>query len=849
MSSIGEQLTAVSVPALNDTSSFASDGSHSRPASGLPGDSQMGTTGGSLGVPLNPRVSRSMQHLTTPLSGISPNISGNTTPQSLRIGTQPHSHGGGVSTDSIMALGSMLAAADPSSDPAGYFASLAAKTEMAEGDAARIAIASIEAISKLQYALRGLYDRSGRTTEQLDLGTKAITLKLEKLLLDISLASQALETLFDDLDNSRSDLLARLATPAVIDQVASGRHTAKLILPSQLGDQSTNRYTASPTSGRPYSLLVQLHGADGAQSGSSVDMMSFLKNAPNGGTAASSPTGGPAPLPAQSKMFAKLPKEVQDANLPKPELMRLMAVYELLDTEADYCRDLSTIISFHKVQMRESRMVPEQEINHIFSNVEQLLAANQNLLNKLQARRDQNAIIQEIGDVIADAAESLKVYTIYASNYPSAMKLVYQLAARPENKDTLQKWMSSPEGRGLSLESFLIKPVQRICKYPLLIRELERHTEKAGNTADQANLRNAAEKIEAVVMLVNEATRHAEERQRVLNLEASIESPVPLGFADKKHIKDGPLQRLSNGKVKDRFVLLFTDVLLICKLQKTPNKYELEGGYSLAELMMRNDSRDSLRAKNTILQFNVITSEDREQLTLVASSEEERQRWAECFHFAFKDITEEHRSAVKNTINASLTKQQSQTDVGGTFGRGTLKMRGKTGTVRQTTLSVSSAMMRKQVAARKSLMESWMVAGSGNAHSLHEPEIVEISGAIYKRAFAATGHIYYFCIQTRQTIGKLPENYTIVDSAGPPSAHENENQDMLADNQRQSMEVEDEDNVLLDLVDGFPDWRRVDRGDGMPYFFNINTQETRWESPGSPTAAEGSQAESIPADV
>lgn len=95
--------------------------------------------------------------------------------------------------------------------------------------------------------------------------------------------------------------------------------------------------------------------------------------------------------------------------------------------------------------------------------------------------------------------------------------------------------MASPEARGLSIESFLIKPVQRICKYPfadyrypLLIRELDKHSEKAGNTKEQANLSLAAERIGAVVSLVNEATRTADEKQRVLNLEGYIESPIVL---------------------------------------------------------------------------------------------------------------------------------------------------------------------------------------------------------------------------------------------------------------------------------------------------------------------------------
>jgi hypothetical protein len=141
-------------------------------------------------------------------------------------------------------------------------------------------------------------------------------------------------------------------------------------------------------------------------------------------------------------------------------------------------------------------------------------------------RKEQNVFISEVGDLLIESAPSFEVYCIYASNYPSAMKLVYAYQQRPDLKDAMTKWQQTPEGRGLSLESFLIKPVQRICKYPLLIRELERFSEKAGNTKDKELLRLAAVEIEKVVTLVNEATRNAEEKERIRSLGSLIESPA-----------------------------------------------------------------------------------------------------------------------------------------------------------------------------------------------------------------------------------------------------------------------------------------------------------------------------------
>lgn len=45
------------------------------------------------------------------------------------------------------------------------------------------------------------------------------------------------------------------------------------------------------------------------------------------------------------------------------------------------------------------------------------------------------------------------------------------------------------------------------------------------------------------------------------------------------------------------------------------------------------------------------------------------------------------------------------------------------------------------------------------------------------------------------------------------------------------VEAAEEEGILLDGVQGFSNWRKVDRGDDMPYYFHIVTQETRWELP------------------
>ena len=78
------------------------------------------------------------------------------------------------------------------------------------------------------------------------------------------------------------------------------------------------------------------------------------------------------------------------------------------------------------------------------------------------------------------------------------------------------------ECRGLTLFSFLIKPIQRICKYPLLLRDLLKSTEESH--PDHENLVKSLQKIEEVVAYVNDRKRLAENLQKILDVQKQIES-------------------------------------------------------------------------------------------------------------------------------------------------------------------------------------------------------------------------------------------------------------------------------------------------------------------------------------
>ncbi|KAJ3147135.1 Myosin 10A, isoform D [Irineochytrium annulatum] len=496
----------------------------------------------------------------------------------------------------------------------------------------------------------------------------------------------------------------------------------------------------------------------------------------------------PPPTPISPKHFAKIPIEVIQANLPKAEMMRLSVVYEFIETEADYVKDLGIMVNYHKPEVKLTKLISDADITTLFSNIEQLISVN----------NEANPIIEDIGDAIVEIADSFKVYTTYCGNYPTAMKLVHQLQTRPDFKEHVQRWMNSPEGRGLSLESFLIKPVQRICKYPLLMRELLKYTDKAHK--DYSTLMLATEKIEAVVTLVNEATQALDRKERLITIASRLEASSPLNLQEKRLLKDGLIQKISAGKSRERFVILCAEVMIVCKVPSKA-KYQLESVVSTADVYLKTDFRGDLSTRGLKHFFQVqIAGDRRETFTISCISEDDKTKWTEAFNQAAKLCDQEGRRERPASGDGATLKRISDS-----FEAGSLKNGRRS--VKKTVGGISANMF---AAKQQKMFES---------QSTLETE-ENFNG---KKKKTNTSLPLPSNAATRESTWKLPADYIVLDPAtGKPYQEEGG-----------AFEEEVEDDFEPDIVDGYPDWRYVDRGDGNPYYFNSATNEVSWFPPGN----------------
>ncbi|XP_053889806.1 dynamin-binding protein isoform X3 [Malaclemys terrapin pileata] len=168
---------------------------------------------------------------------------------------------------------------------------------------------------------------------------------------------------------------------------------------------------------------------------------------------------------------------------------RSKVIEELLQTERDYIRDLEMCVEQIMVPLQQAQ-VPNVDFEGLFGNIQMVISFSKQLLGTLEA-----------GDAVGPAflahqAGLEEVYKVYCQNHEEAIALLeaYEKDERIQKHllNSLESLRSLYSEWGctnyINLGSFLIKPVQRVMRYPLLLMELlsatpESHPDKALLTA------------------------------------------------------------------------------------------------------------------------------------------------------------------------------------------------------------------------------------------------------------------------------------------------------------------------------------------------------------------------------
>ncbi|KAG4093594.1 hypothetical protein H8356DRAFT_999970 [Neocallimastix lanati (nom. inval.)] len=254
-------------------------------------------------------------------------------------------------------------------------------------------------------------------------------------------------------------------------------------------------------------------------------------------------------------------------NLTKKEIQRQEVMFEMIITEKDYLKDLGIVMDIYIKPMREMKIIRPKDIDVIFSDWENILKVHEEIMKRLDDRQKQGYIINEIGDIWIIMSDYLKVYTMYCSNHPYALIKLQSLSRNKNFTKFLESRLQLPESRNLNLANFLLKPVQRICKYPLLLREIIKNTEE--DHPDYKNLVSALCKIETVITIINDAARQTEGVHKLLELQQRFTTKVNIVTNLRTIVHKSEIdiieKRLNAFDKKKRQMYLLNDMVLLAR--------------------------------------------------------------------------------------------------------------------------------------------------------------------------------------------------------------------------------------------------------------------------------------------
>lgn len=239
-----------------------------------------------------------------------------------------------------------------------------------------------------------------------------------------------------------------------------------------------------------------------------------------GGDRYSEPLDPPAAGNSEEQRCADCDQQVtleEELVCPKCEKKRTERreiITEIVQTEIKYGHDLRIVKEEFYKPIETAGLLTKQQLEEIFLNLDELIEVNASFSEKLQdaldiasEQGDEEYTTVDIGKLFLGATGMLQAFQTYCVRQASAS---LSLMTQEKEKELLRIFLrvSQMENtllRRMNLAAFLMAPVQRVTKYPLLLSRLFKVTPYSHQ--DRESLRDAQLQVQLHLERINQLTR------------------------------------------------------------------------------------------------------------------------------------------------------------------------------------------------------------------------------------------------------------------------------------------------------------------------------------------------------
>ncbi|TQS36289.1 hypothetical protein Golomagni_03267 [Golovinomyces magnicellulatus] len=298
--------------------------------------------------------------------------------------------------------------------------------------------------------------------------------------------------------------------------------------------------------------------------------------------------------PDEQKLWINtVSQEVAD-SVDECEKKRQEVISEIMYTERDFVKDLEYLRDFWILPLRSNNPaspspIPESRkertVRTIFSNIidhPSIHSVSSRFAEALTERQRKQPVVQCVGDIFLQFIPQFEPFITYGSN---------QLAGKFEfeNERSLNSLFSKfvdeterrKESRKLELNGYLTKPTTRLARYPLLLDNVLKYTDKASNNQDLTDVPIAMKMIRDLLTRVNAESGKAENRFNLKRLHEQLRfrpnERVDLKLTDpgRELIYKGALKKTPTDP-SDIQAYLFDHAMLLVRVKTVGKKEEFK---------------------------------------------------------------------------------------------------------------------------------------------------------------------------------------------------------------------------------------------------------------------------------
>ncbi|XP_076877587.1 uncharacterized protein LOC143526804 [Brachyhypopomus gauderio] len=294
-------------------------------------------------------------------------------------------------------------------------------------------------------------------------------------------------------------------------------------------------------------------------------------------------------------------------------------------------------------------VIEERVLNQILSSLPQLYKLNCDLLHELEDRMahwNENA---GVADIFLKKGPYLKMYTSYICEFDKNVALLEeQCRKNPAFAKVVREFESSPCCANLAVKHYMLKPVQRLPQYQLLLSDYLKNLNE--NSPDYRDTQAALNIVKEVANHANETMKQGDNFQKLIQVQYRLTGQHEIVQPGRVLLKEGILMKLSRKVMQPGMFFLFNDVLLYTTPLQS-GQYKLINELSLAGMKVTKPSQEGYQNE-----LNIESVE--RSFILSCSSPANRDEWLEAISAAIDDFT-------KKQISFNTSKSPEEGDIQG----------------------------------------------------------------------------------------------------------------------------------------------------------------------------------------